>query len=178
MTTPANPSTEAPACGSCPHAAHLGPCTRRNGQTANPCPCLRGTLPRPRVTETPRFSAFLRGDLFATDEAEPQPIEAPARGCRRTIRMAAPNWPIRCGAFAGDGIEYCSADCRVGVPYAPPIERCSCPEALRYRAALEAICEGAAVGYENAGEVRSATALNHIAIVARRALALKPEGDE
>lgn len=31
-------------CGGCPHSAHLGPCMRRRGQTAHPCPCIRGTL--------------------------------------------------------------------------------------------------------------------------------------
>lgn len=30
-------------CPRCPHPKHLGLCDGRNGQTANPCPCIRST---------------------------------------------------------------------------------------------------------------------------------------
>ncbi len=33
-------------CKHCNHSIHFGMCTGRNGQTANPCPCIHTTLPK------------------------------------------------------------------------------------------------------------------------------------
>jgi len=58
-----------------------------------------------------------------------------------------------------------------------PVERCSCEEATRYKAALEEICGRAASGSVNAGELKSAHELIDIAAIARRALALGGEAE-
>ena len=43
-------------CGiGCPHPPHLGACTRRSGGTANPCPCIRSTLPTPASEQHPAY---------------------------------------------------------------------------------------------------------------------------